>query len=48
MKLVNHFMTHFSDDEQNEIYISWIQINFFNKAYVFSKRTYKNGKRIGK
>ena len=33
--------------EGNEYYTSWLQFNIFGKSYCFSKRLYKNGKRVG-
>lgn len=42
---MNHYMTRYMDEQMNEVYVSWIQINFFKWSYQFSKRYYVNGKR---
>lgn len=38
--MIKHYMTRYRDDDNNDIYVSWLQL--FN--VTFSKRYYINGK----
>ena len=43
---MHHYMTKYTDNNNDEHYISWIQLNLFNFTFTLSKREYVNGVRI--